>query len=1005
MPSYDEAFQAFSEGAVNTAIRILDASIESSYTSDHLEDILSLCCFRATLAAMEGSENISELLKPASRTSKKVQQLLTSYLEGISAMANGDFEVARLKFEAMKKEYTTSSEDGDTTGMGQNALSMDDARNRVGDHLAYLGLGAVYFHGKEYKNSFSAYRMVLETLGSRTTPKIVRVGMGLSAFCLHDPGLAKKILERELDLHPDNDLALWALLVIYVHLRMLPSVAETISKLRARLPENLMILVRVADLLYFRAIEEKSIGRSSNAIFKMIEKIRSAGTLEEKALADYHEGRMLIVLGKFADARCVLERAILILPSLLPARIHFAHLLLLSHNETNGMKELLKLNSEYPNQREVLQLLAFHLSQRGRHEAALQFCRRLLTSVAPGDIRSLALASWCSRVDEKQCLEHHSHLLKILKELSASSEECKSQASSFSPPPRPPPPLEMLANVAVLSKDVDALQKVVDETLGASFFPLVLRAGPDNSSKLASKSLCDLNFCHVPLLYNLALLKEDSDKQMAYYLYTFLAKKYCIFQEPYFRLFHMCLKDGYYQQGVQWLSLLIWITERKDREAIKLVNKTHTSNTVGASRASSPNNKKASRFHDLSQYTINLAKSFMGIAFFEHRQHKTSMELLRSGVHKPKRKRLLEYSSLTSDETAGGIRSFPDTVCTLFLAVYYLRCAQKRTKDNYRFLAEAKEQFEWVLKADQANLLAAHGLSCCLGLLDENYRCQSLLSHVSEAKPNREYVLQGNRIHLANVKARLENYKQSIDYIKKLKNRTYAQNASLAFCYAQVYEFEEAQKALLSFTDTVKETDQGETNAKEPMLLYNAAVIYFTSFLHGVKQAGAVTRSIGLELREILEKGIRIAARFFSLRSMSEETIQGVVYLKQIGQYCIDAFKQKLQPLIARGIENKRQEDNNAARWAESMACYRRQIEEKEELMRHIEEAKQADQLQARTTLRESFLHSGFSLVPAVLNQELLDCITVDGPESNTENHPVFLGEEGELSQNDIHQV
>lgn len=1000
MSSYDEAFQIFSQGAVDTAREILDASIQQSHASNELKDILSLCCFRATLAAMEGDGNISELLEPASRASGEVHHLLTCYLEGLSAMANGDFEVARLKFEAMKKEYTVDSI-VDSDGIQEPGnLSMDVGNERVGSHLAYLGLGAVYFHGKQFKSSFTSYRRVLETLGSSCTPKIVRVGMGLSAFCLHHPSLAKKILERELALHPDNDLALWALLVVYVHLRLLPSVAETVVKLKERLPENLIILIRVADLLYFRAIEEKSIVRSSSAILRIIEHIRFAGMLEEKALADYHEGRILIVLGKFSEAGDCLERAIRAMPSLLPARIHYAHLLFLNHRDTDGARELLQLNREYPNQREVLQLLALHVSERGKHESALQYCRRLVDSVAPGEVRSLALATWCSRLDEKQCLEHHRHLIKVFRELSSSPNRAMSDNLLGATPPLYAPPRELLANVAVLSKDVNALEAIVNDALGASFLPLVLEQRQNASSKSSSPSLPDVPLYGVPLLYNLALLKEENEstRHMAYCLYSFLVKKYYSFHDPYFRLFHISIKDGHYLQGVQWLSLLIWIVEHTEKDAGRKGASTSESSIMSASTSSFSSGRRSYNQSNYCCSTVNLAKSFIGIAFFAHRQHKVAMELLRSGACTLKSARLRKSSVSSANNQKNCFSSPSDIISALFLGVYYLRCAQKQSRDNYRFLTKAKEQFELVLKADQVNLLAAHGLSCCLGLLDDNYHCQSLLLHVSEAKPNRSYVLRGNRSHLANVKVRLDNYKQAIDYLEKVAHRTDAQNSSLAYCYAQISDFGKSQKALLSAIERKGSVGDSSTVVqKEPMLLYNGALIHFTAFLHGVKLAGVTTLSTGLELRGILEKAILMSAQFFSRSPTSEETIQGSGYLKQIGHYCLNIFKETLQPLIAIGIESKKQEDKNAARWADSMVFYRRQIQEQEETNRQVEEAKRKDQLQASAALSENFKLSGFSPNAAMFDPELPDCIGREDLEPYVEVEPSFGGNDEEL--------
>lgn len=880
----NEALSAYVQGAIDTTREVLDAALQSAAIRDNLEDALAVCCFRGAIAAMEGDHNIAEILAPSAGA--KLHGMLTGYLEGLSEMACNNFEMARLKFEDLKKEFAND----DVTGGGHVS----------GCYLANLGLAAVYFQRKQFKESFTEYRQVLEALGTTATPKVVRVGMGMCAFCLNEPLEAAKILEREMHLHPDNDLALLALLVVYVHLRRMHEVTETVAKLRERVPENTSILVRAADLLYFRSVEEGSIRSTSKTIANILDQVRSTGSVEDIALADYQEGRMNIVLGRFERAQTLLESALHIIPSLLPARIHYAHLLILRHKEVDGLKQLLDLCDEYPNQREVLQLLACHVSERGLHEKALLHCRRLVDSVAPGDVCSWALAAWCSRLDEEQCLERHNHLLKIQKELNL------------------PRSREIMANAAVLAKDVDALQALVDEALGASYLQTL-----DGSS--ASP---DLSVHNVPLLYNLALLKEKEDRKMSRQLYTYLVKTHCTFPEPYFRLYTMAKEDQYHRQAVMWLTLLVRVMTEAEKTVKTMPSTTSTHKNKAVTACSN---------------CLQLAKSFIGVSFFEHRQYSVAMMILRS----------------TQKKT-----SLLDPASALCLAVYYLRCAQRRSKDNHRFLQKAKAEFKRVLEADPVNLLAAHGLGCCLGLEDQYDSCQSLLLRVGESLPNRNYVLDGNRAHISNVKTRVENYKQAIDYLLKEKERSASEDSCLGLCYAGEMRFVEARQVLKSAL---------EKWPNRPMLLYNAALIHCAAFLHGVARSGATTLDVGLQLRDILQEAVLLMAKFFSLDPESRDMVLGTLYLKRLGNYCLTVMHRKLEPLIAIGTENTKQRERDAEQWAQALASYRRSVKEREEEALQQQKREEEVKALAQRELLDQFTRSGFTLSDTGMYQDRED--------------------------------
>eukprot|EP00796_Vickermania_ingenoplastis_P002342 gene2342-1472_t len=855
----NEALDAFSRGAVDTTREVLDAALHSAAAQQHVEDAFALCCFRGSIAAMEGARNVAELLAPCAASEH--HDMLLGYLEGLSLLAVSKFEQAQRRFEGLLKAFSCGPGSSNNTGVARC-------------YLANLGLAATFFHQKRYKETFTEFRTVLESLGSEATPRVVRVGMAMCAFCLGNAVYAKKMLEREVGLHPDNDLALLALLVVYVHLRLMPSVVETVVKLRERLPESPTVLIRAADLLYFRAIELKNIRSAAPALLSILEKVRASGTAEDVALADYQEGRLHIVLGNFARAEQLLEASSRLLPQLLPARIHYAHLLVLSGRESEGLRLLLELNDRYPNQKEVLQLLACHVSERGAHEAALLHCRRLIDSVAPGDVCSWALAAFCSRLDKAQCHKYHQKLIMIHKELKI------------------PPSLDVLANEAVLSGDVAALQALVDNTLGASYLPQV--------SEASGSHVPEIELRHVPLLYNLALLTEKSNRPLSRHLYTLLVKTHCTFQDAYFRLFAMSKEDGHHRQAVMWLSLLS-----------RVLRETRSHNT-------------------------DLPRAFIGVALFEDRQFKPAMALLRA-----------------KDAAGSGAPSI-DPAAVLCLAVFYLRCAHMRGKDNKNFLRKAKAQFERVLRHDPSNLLAAHGLGCCLGIEDEHDRCQSLLNHVSESLPNRQYVKNDLVANISNVKTRVENFKQAIDYLPdKSEARNASQDTCLGLCYAAESRFTEAREVLLQAMK--KWPDR-------PMIVYNAALVHCTAFLHGVATSGPTTMAAGLKLRDLLQEGVVLALQFLSLSADSREMVAAQGYLKHLCHYCMSLIPRRLQPLIAVGTENARQEEQDAQRWADTLAQYKAYVEGEKAKVAALKQREAAEEEQARKSIRDRYMQGGAAL-------------------------------------------
>ncbi|KAG5473908.1 hypothetical protein LSCM1_04543 [Leishmania martiniquensis] len=488
------ALEEFRSGNVDAAELILE---EAAKSEDNVNELLSIQCLRATLAAMKGSMDVTAItaqLAPGEPARVPVQ----SYLEGIAAMARGDLATARRRLE-------TAVERCDGFG------------------AAMVCLAAVYYLTKQYEKSYAQYCDTLKLLGTDKTPPVVRVGMGLCAFRLQRLVDARRILERAIEVHPDDELAWLGLLAVYIDLRMLPQINTAVMRLKQLMPQNTTVLLKVCDLAYFRSVEAGRLKSSVGRLRGLLRYVRQTASSEEMALVDFHEGRLLLACGDVAAAQPLLESAVRANPNLLAARIHYARLLMYTNRHADAQTLLMEVNRTWPNEKEVLQMLAILATRAGRHSEALHYTHTLTTTVAQGDVNSWALAVVCSRLDTEHCKRICAHVRAVQRELKLPSS------------------WKLSANLAILSEDVEAAQGIVDTELGAAF--------------LLSNTAVDVSY--VPLLYNLALLLEKREPARAQQLYVYLVKHYSTFTAPYYRLHFLAKEAGLLQQAVAWLQWLL----------------------------------------------------------------------------------------------------------------------------------------------------------------------------------------------------------------------------------------------------------------------------------------------------------------------------------------------------------------------------------------------------------------------------------------------------------------
>lgn len=800
----DDSFEAFTKGSVDDAVAMLDAARREEKGTAELHDVFVVSCMRASIAAMCGERSLEGYMADASASPLSRPVLL--YLEGVAAMTSGtSLQTASMKFE--------------------EAL-------RVDKHfiLARMGLAAVCFYMKDYKRSFSHYRAVLETVGS-SAPGIVRVGLGLCAYRLGRMDAAVKWLERALAVNGEDVAALLSLLVVYLAQRRIKEVIDVVRRLRKVFPDNAMILLKTTDILYFRAVSQGRVKALAPSILHLLSEARPTARVEDAAIADYQEGRLLLALGDFTRARVLLESSMQVLPNCLAARVHYARLLFLLGRDVEAEQLLLRINAEHPNQKEVLQMLAAHASHLGLHERALE-CSKLLTeSVAPGDVLSWTLAAWCSRLNSEESAKLLTHVLHIYEELGT------------------PVPMKLRANKASMCGDIGTLQKILESELGEDFL---------------SKPELPVNY--VPIVYNMARLLETSDKVRACELYSYLVKHHPCFSYPYFRLYELAKAERCWRKAIMWMNLL--------RQAI-------------------PDEPRA--------------LVYICLLFFEQRRYAAAMNILR-------------------------LAKTRSCVVALALGQIYLRHAQQHSGDSYRFLELAKDRFHFALQKDKGNVLAAHGMACCLGLEGRHESCLLLLDRVGEIVPNCSYVRKHYEAHMANAKILSDSFKQAIDYLQRDPQRAPLQSSSLAFCLFCEGRYADAIAVQKKAVDELP---------SEPLLRFNLALLYCASFVASISQKQEQSVQEAKELRSFLTEGLNIAHEFIKIESESRRLSEAKKLLKQLCAYCVHHNDLSIPKVVANGHRAALEAERQDAEWCR---VYNEHLEQK----RMLEERRLADERQRR---------------------------------------------------------
>ncbi|CAD2218644.1 hypothetical protein AGDE_13073 [Angomonas deanei] len=212
--STQDALASLSQGDIESAKTILDNATQVTGGESSMESVFAASCMRAAIAAMEGSaEEVKRVMGGSSKRNDPHWDALTSYQEGLSQMALGNYKLAKSKFLESKNKDPCF-------------------------FVANIGIAALLFQEKKYKESFAKYKEAIFYLGSEKVPPVARVGMALCAFYLDDKEFAEKTLDVALSVNQEDELALLARLLLYVEKQNLQKISETVDQLSRVTPSN-----------------------------------------------------------------------------------------------------------------------------------------------------------------------------------------------------------------------------------------------------------------------------------------------------------------------------------------------------------------------------------------------------------------------------------------------------------------------------------------------------------------------------------------------------------------------------------------------------------------------------------------------------------------------------------------------------------------------------------------------------------------------------------------------
>jgi tetratricopeptide (TPR) repeat protein len=482
----EEAHELFSQADLRSAKDLLASTL---YEGSQHEDVFDVCCMRAALAVMEG-EAPAESLRNIPESSRK--SATRNYFDGVSYLARGSLRSARLKFEELLRTDMTFG-------------------------LAHLGLAAISFSQKLYQESFGCFRRTMEFLGP-AAPPLSRVGLAMCAYHLKDGALARRCVDRALEVNANDALAKLVQVVLLVEERQIRKLVETVGDLRRIAPGNTVVVQRVADLAYFKAVSQNAVKERAPSLRTLALSVLPNANDHQAAYAHFQAGRISSAAGDLQDAKTLLTQAVKAVPDLVAASIHLAKVQIQLGERADALSTLKSLDAKYASERETLEMLLVLESEEGHHEIAMDYARRL-ASLAPSEASTWRLSAWAHRLDAAGAL-------KLL-------QHCRASVTKSGAPV----PWQLRADIAAVDPDtsISDLEALVKERVDAS--------DADHPSVAA-------------LMFNVALKYERTDVDRAIRWYTDIVRQFPALAEPYFRLYHLCTEKKWHGQAMKWMALL-----------------------------------------------------------------------------------------------------------------------------------------------------------------------------------------------------------------------------------------------------------------------------------------------------------------------------------------------------------------------------------------------------------------------------------------------------------------
>ena len=726
--------------------------------------LFDACCIRASLAALlKETKNVREILQKAGDTSNDpTKTCMAMYVEATALLwRKSTRPSAKLKLE--------------------QALRIDSKFS-----LAHVGLGSTHYLNEEYLKAFTHFRLALVMM-QELVPGIVRVLMGLCAFRLNKVEVAKKCLQRALQVDDQRSnitiFALVALARIFLEVREIPSLWDCITRIyQIAGPKDAIAAQRFADMLYFKAIHEGKIDDTAELILQVIHSGHSEDPLII-AYGKFQEGRIAHACGRLKEAKELLEAALEVAPDIQAIRIHLAKVCWSMGLPELCVGHLTEAHRVFPNEKTVLQMLCAAYDAMGHHDYAVRMGSQLTEAVAVGDPDSWVLDAWANRFSTFLMEDKLSTLTKLSEVLQRPADPC------------------VTSNLAFLRRNVAKMEAMIVARFG------VHQGMPDKTMEDIMRMIHDGSqdlrprLDDIPLLYNYAIALEQKredpiSRAAARDVLILLVKCFPGFRGSYVRLCNIATNEGKPQEAFLWSSLLESVYPQDAQAAI------------------------------IAGHAV-----------------------LACGGHETQARRALARSQ---DQ-----RSAPVALC---LATLYLSSAQSPNAPPSH-LQTAMDRFQYVLEVDPCNVLAAHGVACCVALQGDWTTATLLMDRVRDTEGMDQQAKHNVNLHMFNLLVQCGSYRQAIQLFNEHREEIHSQAkyalSTLAFCYANLGDWEAAKTVI---EEAVK------ISPDDPIPLYNMCLILYSCVAEKMVVSPYVLENDAKDLRQRIRQAVEAGRKVKVLR-------------------------------------------------------------------------------------------------------------------------------------------